>query len=168
MAKSKSGKSQAKAGGNRGQKSEKHQQEQEDEPKKKRKGQSGEERTMNKLLKVATKKDQNKAPSMKTLKLAVRSPHATKKPSKKLELFGVDSDDDEEHDGASSGGDTVVYESGEQNKPQAKVTPKSARKRASRKRSSIVWQHAFKKMPSNDDKCLVSLFAIQYGLIDKN
>ena len=114
---------------------------------------------MNKLLKVTTKKDQNKAPSMKTLKLAVRSPHATKKPSNKLEeLFSADSDDDEVHSGGSSGGDTVEYVSGEQNKPQAKVTPKSARKRA--KRSSIVWQHAFRKMPSNDDKNLVRLYLL--------
>jgi hypothetical protein len=157
MAKSKSENSQ-NASKNRGQKTVKHAQKQEDEPNKKRKGKTGEERTMNKLLKVSNKKGQNKAPSMKSLKLAV-APQSTNAPKKrsntKVEVI------DGVQDGDSSGGDTVVYVSGEQSEVPKRERSKSAKKRASR--SSFVWQHAFKKMLSNEDKNLVCIFVKQAG-----
>jgi hypothetical protein len=139
----------------------KHAQEQVEEPKKKRKGQTAEERTMNKLLKVSNKKAQNKAPSMKSLKLSQQSTHAPKKRSNtKVEVLVTD----EVQDGDSSGGDTVLYVSGDQSQVPKREGSKIAKKRASR--SSFVWPHAFKKMLSNEDKNLVCVCFKQTGGTD--
>ena len=119
--------------------------------KRKRKGQSAEEKTKNKLVKVASSKNQNKAPTRKSLGLsqpgsAVRTPTAEiKKGKKKAESVVLDDSEEDE----SSTGDTVIYQ-GE----STTGTPKSSTKR--KKRVSIAWAQGILKMPSNEEKTLVS------------
>jgi hypothetical protein len=127
------------------------------EEKKKRKGQSAEEKTSKKLAKVANNTHQNRAPTRKSLGLAAKpapAEHAFQKKIKqkkrKAEVVVLpDSTEDE-----SSSGDTVLYEG-----PVVSTggTPNSARK-PRKKRVSLAWANANVKMPSNEDKTLVSIF----------
>jgi hypothetical protein len=93
--------------------------------------------------------------------VAPQSTNAPKKRSNtKIEVI------DAVQDGDSSGGDTVVYVSGDQSEVPKRGRSKSANKRATR--SSFVWPHAFKKMTSNEDKNLVCIFVKQAGGTNPN